>query len=602
VAEFFVRRPIVAMVIAIITVIVGTVALQTLPIAEYPAITPPMVEVSGTYTGASAVNVEQSVATPIEQKINGVEDMIYMNSTNSSDGRFSLEVSFGVGTDLDMANVLTQNRVSEAQAVLPEEVKRLGVTVKKKLSFPLLLISVVSPRDTYDDQFLTNYATLNLIDELARIRGVGLAEVVGGSVSEYAMRVWVRPDQLAKLNLTAADIKRAIQQQNVLVPAGQIGGAPAKPGTEFTYTVTTGGRFETAEEFGSVVVRAAADGSQVLLRDIARIELGTQNYLVSARTGGNPTALLQIFQLPDANGLEVAAEVLEAMERLSESFPEDVEYVVSLDTTKSITAGIREIVITLFEAVALVILVVYIFLQNFRSTLIPTIAVPVSLIGAFAVFPLLGFSINTLSLLGLVLAIGIVVDDAIVVVESVTSKMEGGLGPKEATVEAMREVSGPIVATSLVLDQRAHPESGPGGPAAEASGRDADYLRALLRCLQPGFRSRDRALHGADRVLHQPAGSRRRGAVGDPGRYCAALPRRPGWLHARGGQGLRAGGSHAARRGLPAAHRGGNEAGRDHSVRHRCRREHLDRGGLQLAHRNDPAQLRLCLHSAEALG
>jgi len=439
------------MVIAIVIVIVGLVALQSLPIAQYPEITPPMVSVSATYVGANATNVEQSVATPIEQKVNGVENMLYMKSTNSSDGRMNLEVSFEVGTDLDMANVLTQNRVSEAQAVLPEEVKRQGVTVKKKLSFPLLLLSVVSPGGTYDEQFLTNYATINIIDELSRIRGVGSAEVMGGPVTEYAMRVWVRPDQLAKLNLTIAHLQRAIQEQNVLVPAGQIGGPPAPAGTEFTYTVQTAGRFETAEEFGNVVVRSNDDGSQVLLSDVARIELGTQNYLISARTDGEATALLQVFQLPDANGLDVQAAVLETMARLAERFPEDVEYVVSLDTTKPITAGIREIIITLFQAVGLVILVVFIFLQSFRSTLIPTLTVPVSLIGAFAVFPLLGFSINTLSLLGLVLAIGIVVDDAIVVVEAVTSKMEGGMNPKEATVEAMREVSGPIVATSLAL-------------------------------------------------------------------------------------------------------------------------------------------------------
>lgn len=450
-AEFFVRRPIVAMVIAIITVIIGLVSLQSLPIAQYPEITPPMVNVTGTYTGANAIDVEQSVATPVEQKVNGVENMIYMKSVNASDGRMSLEVSFEVGTDLDMANVLTQNRVSEAQASLPEEVKRLGVTVKKKLSFPLLLISLVSPNGSFDEEFLTNYATINIIDALARIRGVGLVEVFGGSTTEYAMRVWVRPDELAKLELTAADIKRAIQEQNVLVPAGQLGGAPARPGTEFTYTVQTAGRFTTAEQFGAVVVRANPDGSQVLLRDVARIELGTQNYLLKTQTDGRPAAVLQIFQLPDANGLEVAENVLATVAGLAERFPEDVEHMISLDTTKPITAGIREIVITLFQAVALVILVVYIFLQSFRSTLIPTIAVPVSLIGAFAVFPLLGFSVNTLSLLGLVLAIGIVVDDAIVVVEAVTSKMEEGMSPRDATVAAMREVSGPIVATSLAL-------------------------------------------------------------------------------------------------------------------------------------------------------
>lgn len=450
-AEFFVRRPIVAMVIAIVIVIIGLVALGRLPIAQYPEITPPMVSVSGTYTGASAVNVEQSVATPIEQKVNGVEDMIYMRSINSNDGRLTLEVSFEVGTDLDMANVLTQNRVSEAEASLPEEVKRLGVTVKKKLSFPLLLISLVSPKGTFDEQFLTNYATINIIDELARIRGVGLAEVMGGSTIEYAMRVWIKPDQIAKLGLTVPDITNAINEQNVLVAAGQIGGEPAPPGNEFTFTVQTEGRFETPEEFGAVVVRANPDGSQVMLRDVADIELGVQNYVVNARLDGKPTGLMQIFQLPDANGLEVAENILSAMERISKRFPDDLEYVVSLDTTKPITAGIREIVITLFQAIALVILVVYIFLQNVRSTFIPTLTVPVSLIGTFAVFPLLGFSVNTLSLLGLVLAIGLVVDDAIVVVEAVAQKMEQGMSAKDATIEAMHEVSAPIIATSLSL-------------------------------------------------------------------------------------------------------------------------------------------------------
>jgi len=450
-AAFFVRRPIVAMGIAIIIVIVGLVAMGRLPSAQYPEITPPLVNVSATYTGANAVNVEQSVATPIEQKVNGVENMIYMRSVNSSDGRMSLDVSFEVGTDLDMANVLTQNRVSEASASLPEEVKRLGVPVKKKLSFPLLLVTLVSPGGTYGAEFLSNYGTINVLDELARIRGVGSAEVLGGSLSEYAMRVWIKPDQLAKLNLTVPDITDALRQQNVLIPAGQIGGQPAPRGTQLTYTVQTRGRLETAEQFGNVVVKSNPDGSQVLLKDVARIELGTQNYTMNMRLDLAEAAILAIYQLPDANGLEVAGNVIATMERLKTRFPEDLDYVISLDTTKPITAGIHEIVVTLFQAVALVLLVVFIFLQNFRSTLIPSLAVPVSLIGTFAVFPLLGFSINTLSLLGLVLAIGIVVDDAIVVVEAVAYKIERGMSPKEATLEAMREVSGPIVATSLSL-------------------------------------------------------------------------------------------------------------------------------------------------------
>ena len=437
------------MVIAIITVIVGVVSMSSLPIAQYPEITPPEVSITATYTGANAEVVEQSVATPIEQKVNGVENMLYMKSVNANDGSMRLNVSFEVGSDLDMSNVLVQNRVSEAQASVPEEVKRLGITVKKQLSFPLMLVTLYSPNGTYDQDFQSNYLTINVLDAIARIRGVGQANVLGGS--DYAMRVWVKPDQLAKLGLTVPDITRAIQEQSVIAPAGQIGGPPAVPGTEFTYTVRTKGRLSTAEEFGDVIVRSNTDGSQVRVKDVARVELGTQNYNAITRLNGSPTSILAVYQLPGANGLQVAQAINETMEEMKRDFPDDLDYIVSLDTTLAIEEGISEIITTLFQAVALVILVVFIFLQNARATLIPTLAVPVSLIGTFMVFPLLGFSINTLSLLGLVLAIGIVVDDAIVVVEAVTAKMEQGMKPKEATISAMKDVSGPIVATSLSL-------------------------------------------------------------------------------------------------------------------------------------------------------
>jgi len=448
-AEFFVRRPIVAMVIAILIVLVGLVALGGLPVAQYPEITPPEVSVSATYTGANAEAVEQSVATPLEQKVNGVENMLYMKSVNSNDGTMTLTVSFEVGSDLDMSNVLVQNRVSEATASIPEEVKRLGVTVKKKLSFPLLLVSLYSPNGSYDQNFLSNYLTINILDAIARIKGVGQASVLGGS--DYAMRIWVKPDQLAKLGLTVPDITNAIREQNVIAPAGQIGGPPAVAGTQFTYQVRTKGRLSTAKEFGNVVIRSNADGSQVRIKDVARVELGTLLYSAISRLNGGPAAIMSIYQLPGANGLEVADEIKAVMEEMAQNFPDDLDYLVSLDTTLAIDEGINEIITTLWQAMLLVILVVFIFLQNWRATLIPSIAVPVSLIGTFAVFPLLGFSINTLSLLGLVLAIGIVVDDAIVVVEAVTAKMEKGLKPVEATIAAMKEVSGPIVATSLSL-------------------------------------------------------------------------------------------------------------------------------------------------------
>jgi HAE1 family hydrophobic/amphiphilic exporter-1 len=448
-AKFFINRPIVAMVLSIIMVLLGLVAMQGLPIAQYPEIVPPMVQITTTFVGASATDVEAAVATPLEQKINGVEKGIYMKSTNANDGTLTLKVSFEVGSNLDMDNVLTQNRVSEATPQLPQAVKNYGVSVKKALAFPLLVLSVKSPNGTYDNNFLSNYASININDNIARIPGVGQINLFGGS--DYAMRVWLRPDRIANFGITVPDIINAINQQNQLSPAGQIGGAPAVPGTQYTYTVRTQGRLLTEEEFGEIIVRANPDGSEVRLKDVARIELGTMLYNAVGRHNGKPSAVIAVFQIPGTNALQVADSIKATMEDLKTRFPRDMEYEVSLDTTLPVTEGITEILHTLVEAVVLVIIVVFVFLQNWRATLIPLLTVPVSLVGAFMFFPLLGFSINVLSLLGLVLAIGIVVDDAIVVVEAVMHHLEHGMQPKEATMKAMEEVSGPVIAIALIL-------------------------------------------------------------------------------------------------------------------------------------------------------
>jgi HAE1 family hydrophobic/amphiphilic exporter-1 len=448
-SRFFVNRPIVAMVISIVTVMLGLVAMRGLPIAQYPEIVPPMIQVTTTFVGASATDVEASVATPLEQQINGVENMLYMKSTNANDGTLTLKVSFEVGSNMDMDNVLTQNRVSQGTPQLPQSVKNYGVMVKKALAFPLLVISVKSPNGTYDNSFLSNYATINITDAIARIQGVGQINLFGGS--DYAMRIWLRPDRIGRLGITVPDIANAIQQQNQLTPAGQIGGPPAAAGTEYTYTVKTKGRLLNEDEFGEIILRTNPDGSQVKIKDVARIELGTMLYNAVGRHDGKPSAVIAVFQIPGTNAIEVAGKIKATMEELKQRFPRDMDYVVSLDTTLPVEEGITEIVHTLFEAVALVVIVVFVFLQNWRATLIPLLTVPVSLIGAFIFFPMLGFSINVLSLLGLVLAIGIVVDDAIVVVEAVMHHLEHGMEPKEATIKAMEEVSGPVVAIGLIL-------------------------------------------------------------------------------------------------------------------------------------------------------
>lgn len=447
--HFFVRRPVVAIVIAIVTVTVGLVSLSTLPIEQYPDITPPIVRVSAQYTGANAISVEQSVASALEQEINGVENMIYMKSTNANDGTLSIQVSFDVGTDPDMNTVFTQNRVSAATAKLPEEVTRLGVVTKKSMSNFLLILSLTSPNNAYDQQFLGNYALINIQDKLARIPGVGRVDIIGAS--DYSMRIWVKPDLLAKMGISINEITQAIRAQNAIVPGGKVGAEPAPPGTEFTYTVRLPERLQTEEEFQEIIVRTHEDGSQVRIKDIARVELGTETYSTFTRSDGKEAALIGIYQSPGSNAVEVAEEVKRQMETLQANFPQGMVYDISLDSTRPIVAGISEIIETLIIALVLVILVVFIFIQDWRATLIPTLAIPVSLVGAFMLFPLLGFSINVLSLLGLVLAIGIVVDDAIVVVEAVQVKMDEGMSVKDATTAAMKEVSAPIIATSLVL-------------------------------------------------------------------------------------------------------------------------------------------------------
>jgi len=448
-SEFFIRRPIFAIVISILIVIMGLLALQGIPVAKYPDITPPMVQVAANYGGANAVNMEDAVATPIEQQVNGVENMLYMKSVNANNGTTVLQVSFEVGTDLDKANMLTQNRVSSANPFLPPAVKELGVNVKKSLTFPLLLFSIYSPTNTYDAAFLNNYAYLNLIDELRRLKGVGDVNVMGGA--EYAMRVWLQPDRMTALKLTATDVMNALKQQNNIAPGGAFGDEPATLNNQNTYTALLQQRLVNEEEFGNIILKSNANGAIVRLKDVARIELGVQFYNLNSNVDGQPSSAIAIYQIPGSNGLEVAKAAKAKLEEIKAGFPQGIDYKISLDTTDAITVGIEEILHTLFEAVLLVILVVFLFLQDWRATLIPLLTVPVSLIGTFMVFPLLGFSVNTLSLLGMVLAIGLVVDDAIVVVEAVMHHIEHGLSPREATQKAMKEVGGPVVAIAVIL-------------------------------------------------------------------------------------------------------------------------------------------------------
>src|SRR5438477_6921707 len=448
-SEFFVRRPIVAIVIAVLMTLVGGVCILALPVAQYPQIAPPEIQVRTHYTGADALTIEQSVAAPIEQQMSGVDNANYFYSINANNGDLRMQINFDVTTDPNIDQILTQLRVSQAQSQLPADVNNYGVTVQKSTLAPLMLISLTSPKQTRDNIFLANYAYINLVDQLTRVPGIGNVQVFGAG--QYAMRLWVKPDQLAKLGLTVPDIISAVQKQNTVNPAGQIGGEPIPSGQMFTYTVRAQGRLQTPQEFGEIVVRANPDGSFVRVKDIARIDLGAQTYNLRGRLNGQPAAIIALYQLPGTNAVKAAEGVRKLMGEAKQRFPGDMDYAVSLDQTLSVTEGIREILKTLFEALALVVLVVFIFLQGWRATLIPLCAVPVSLIGTFVLFPLFGFSINTLSLFGLVLAIGLVVDDAIVVVEAVERHIEEGMSPRDATLQAMREVSGVVIGVALVL-------------------------------------------------------------------------------------------------------------------------------------------------------
>ncbi len=448
-SKYFIHRPIFAIVIGLVIVIAGLVAIFSLPIAQYPPISPPTVTVETFFTGASARVVEENVAIPIEQEVNGAENMIYMSSNSTSDGRYFLTCTFAVGTDIDIAQVDVQNRVSRANRALPLEVINFGITVQKASPDMLIVLSLYSPDNTFDDLFLSNYASLNLYDAIARIYGVGNIAIVGER--EYAMRLWVRPDKLARLGLTARDVAQAVQDQNLQAPAGQVGQPPAKTGLSFQKTVDVKGRLTDKEEFDNIIIRTLPDGSALRVRDVASTELGARRYTSFSRRAGKPATTMVIYQLPGANALDVANKIRAFMAEAKRSFPPGLEYEVSYDNTLFVRAALTEVVLTIFKALGLVMLVVLIFLGNFRAMLIPCLVVPVPMVGTFAVFAALGFSINTLSLFGLVLAIGSVVDDAIVVVEAVKYKMAEGLTPLEATEKAMDEVSRPIIGVACAL-------------------------------------------------------------------------------------------------------------------------------------------------------
>ncbi len=449
-SKFFINRPIVAMVLALFTVIIGAVVVATLPVAQFPQIAPPEIQISAIYVGADAQTIEQAVATPIEQQMSGVDNMNYMYSLNATaNGQMRMIVDFDVATDPNTDLILAQSRETQAASQLPADVTNYGVTVQKSTLAPLMLIALNSPKGTYDARFLANYAYINLVDQLTRVKGVGTVQVFGAG--QYAMRLWVKPDQLAKLEITVPEIVSAIQAQNTVNPAGQVGSEPIPAGQAFTYSVRAQGRLTSPEEFEQIVVRETTETGIVRVKDVARVELGSQDYSWTGHLDGKPSAVIAIYQLPGSNAVDTAAGVRKLFSEAKGRFPEDIDFTVPVDSTLAVSEGIKEIVETLLIAIVLVVAVVYLFLQGWRSTLIPLLAVPVSLVGTFIFFPLFGFSINTLSLFGLVLAIGLVVDDAIVVVEGVERHIEEGLSPKEAAFKAMEELSGPVIGIALVL-------------------------------------------------------------------------------------------------------------------------------------------------------
>ena len=448
-SHFFVDRPIFATVLAIVLVIVGSVAYSGLPVAQYPEIAPPTIVVRASYPGANADTVAATVATPIEQEVNGVEDMLYMSSYSTGDGNMSLTITFKLGTDLDKAQVLVQNRVAIATPRLPDDVKRLGVTTLKSSPDLMMVVHMLSPDNTYDQLYVSNYARNNVRDELLRLNGVGDLTIFGER--QYSLRVWLDPEKLASFGLTAGDVTRAIQEQNIQVSGGALGQEPTPSNGAFQITVTTQGRLEDPRQFRQIIVRSTPDGHLVRVQDVARVELGSQDYLTNSYLGGKPAVALVIFQRPNTNALQAATEITQTMQRLKENFPPGIDYTIVYNPTEFISQSVDAVYHTLFEAVLLVVLVILVFLQNWRTAIIPIIAIPVSLIGTFAVMQAFGFSLNNLTLFGMVLAIGIVVDDAIVVVENVERNISQGQSPRDASHETMDEVGTALIAIALVL-------------------------------------------------------------------------------------------------------------------------------------------------------